>query len=419
MKSNPATTNLGSQTDQELDQNLRALQNDTAHAREIDELQTAMQELDVHRIELEMQNRALREAQAELEYAVQRYADLYDNLPIAYVTISSVGRIVGANRAAAEWLRTDRRELAGQYFNRFLDPYDAGRFAAHIENCLAHSGPAVIELTLRLGGGAVIAAQLSSRRAPAVRDAETQLHVAIADISKQRHAQRMLEEINREQEAFNYSISHDLRAPLVTINNYAGIVLNDYGSAIDPQAKSMVERIRLAAQRMEDTLKHLSEYSTLAREEIILQPVSADSVVTDLLIEHRAVIEQKQADILVDRPLPTVRAARDMLIQVIANLLSNALKYTLPGESPKLHISADVTESRAVLKVVDQGIGIDAKYHERIFKVFERLHGYSRYPGSGVGLAIAKRAVERMNGKIWCESEPGKGSCFFVELPLA
>jgi signal transduction histidine kinase len=248
---------------------------------------------------------------------------------------------------------------------------------------------------------------------------EPHVHVAITDVSKMKQAQRVIEEVNREQETFNYSISHDLRAPLVTINNYAGIIMSDFGSGLDPQAKGMVERIRIAAQRMEDTLKRLQEYSTLAREEVVIQPVNVDSVLTDLLIEHRALIEQKNADILVDRPLPTVRGARVLLGHILSNLLTNAIKYTQPGEAPQVRIFAEVTETHAEVRVVDQGIGIDPQYHQRIFKVFERLHGYSRYPGSGVGLAIARRAVERMNGRIWCESEPGKGSCFIVELPKA
>jgi PAS domain S-box-containing protein len=381
--------------------------------------QQAFEELQVHRIELEMQNRALRETQAELEHAVQRYADLYDNLPLAYLTVSPAGQILGANCAACEWFRADRRGLVGRQVGKFLDAYDAGRFAAHLELCLQTGGPATIELTLRTGGGKTVAAQFTSRRAKAAPSGEPQVHIGIADITKIKQAQGALEAVNREQETFNYSISHDLRAPLVTINNYASIVISDFSANLDPQAKGMVERIRVAAQRMEDTLKHLLEYSTLGRQEIAIGPVNLDTLVTNLLIEHRALIEQKNADILIDRPLPEVRGAIELVRQVLANLLTNAIKYVPPGEAPQVRIFAEISEDRAVLKVQDQGIGIDPKFHERIFKVFERLHGYSRYPGSGVGLAIAKRAVEKMNGKIWCESEPGKGSCFSVELPRA
>jgi signal transduction histidine kinase len=271
---------------------------------------------------------------------------------------------------------------------------------------------------LRPGKEQPLVAQFTSRRANLTVGGEPQVHIGIADITTIKRAQTALDDVNREQETFNYSISHDLRAPLVTINNYASIVVSDFSATLDPQVKSMVERIRAAAQRMEDTLKRLLEYSTLARQEVALTPVNVDALVTELLIEHRTMIEQKNADVLVDRPLPAVRGSRDLVRQVLTNLLTNAIKYVPPGEAPRVRIFAEVTDDSAAIKVEDQGIGIDPKFHERIFKVFERLHGYSRYPGSGVGLAIAKRAVEKMNGKIWCESESGKGSCFSVELPL-
>lgn len=420
MKFSLSTTSLDSLTDEQLDQNLRALrEGKPGGAGESDELRAAAQELEVRRIELEMQQRMLREVRAELEQAVQRYADLYDHLPWPYLTLSRAGQIVSANRVAAEWLQSDRRGVVGCHFRKYLDAYDAGRFAAHLEHGLQHGGPSTIDLTLRLSLGQEVAVQCASRRALAPAGTEPQLIVAITDISKLKQSQRVLDEVNREQEAFNYSISHDLRAPLVTINNYASIVLSDFGAGIDPQAKGMIERIRCAAQRMEDTLKRLLDYSAIARTEIVLQPVNLDSIVTDLLIEHRAAIEQQNGAVLVERPLPAVVAARDLVTEVLANLLTNALKYTQPGEAPKVQIRAEASDGKVVVRIVDQGIGIEAKHHERVFKVFERLHGYSRYPGSGVGLAIAKRAVERMNGRIWCESEPGKGSCFSVELPAA
>lgn len=406
-------------SNEQLDQRLRGLQRDAAMRGEIDELQATIQELQVHRIELELQNRALRETQEELEHAVQRYADLYDNLPIAYLTVSPKGQIIGANRAAEEWLRITKLGQFGRFLGNYLDAYDAGRFAAHLEICGQSGGPLTIELTLRPGPGQAVPVQITSRLASAGRDAAPRVHLAITDLSKQKRAQRLVEDVNREQETFNHSISHDLRAPLVTINNYAAIVLSDFSEAMDPQARKMIERIRVAAQRMEDTLKRLLDYGSLAREEVVPEPVNTDNLITDLLIEQREQIELQNADVLVDRPLPTVLGARDMLGHVFGNLLSNALKYTQPGESPKVRIFGETTDTHALIKVVDQGIGIDPKYHERIFKVFERLHGYSRYPGSGVGLAIARRAVERMHGRIWCESEPGKGSCFCVELPRA
>jgi PAS domain S-box-containing protein len=406
-------------SDQQLQETLRALQRPEESAGAAGRLQEIVQELQVHRIELEMQNRSLQEMQVELEHSIQRYTDLYDNLPLGYLTVSSEGRILQANLSAAEMLRVPREKLPGTFVRSFLDSYEAGRFAGHLETCVESGRPASMEVTLRLKDGSTRMVQFASRRAPESLDGLPQILVGVTDISQLKQAQRVLEEVNREQEAFNYSISHDLRAPLVTINTYAAIVLGEHAQQLDEEGRGMVQRIRAAAQRMEATLKHLLEYSTLAREEIVLEAVDTEEAVKELLIEHRGVIQERKAEIFVARPLPPVRGCRAIFNQVLANLLTNALKYTRPEEPPRVRIFAEQRDALVLLRVADDGIGIDPKYHERIFQIFERLHGYSRYPGSGVGLAIARRAVERMNGRIWVESEPGHGSCFCLELPRA
>lgn len=416
----PGPGGLGSMSDQQLAESLRALtRSDRGAAEAVDRLQASMHELQVHRVELEMQNRALQETQAELEHSIQRYSDLYDHLPVGYVTVTAAGQIVQANLAAAECLQRERTKLPGAFLGSFLEPYDAGRLAGHLENCVETGRQAMMELTLRRRDGSTTAVQLTSRLAPGPASDQRQVHIAISDISQLKETQRALEEINREQEAFNYSISHDLRAPLITINNYAGIVLSDFAERLGAEGQAMLERIRCAAVRMEDTLRDLLEYSTLSREDLVLGTVNTDEIVKDLLIEHRGLLQERRADVQVETSLPSVRACAPILHQVFANLLTNALKYTSEGEVPRVRIFAEDGTRTAVLKIADNGIGIDPKHHDRIFRLFERLHGYSKYPGSGVGLAIARRAVERMNGRIWVESEPGSGSCFCLELPKA
>jgi PAS domain S-box-containing protein len=409
---------LASLSKEELVESLRELQCRTpeASAAAIDHLQQTVQQLRVHRVELEMQNRALRETQQELEQSVRRYSDLFDHLPTGYLITSVQGQILCANPAAMELLDQPQGELVGKFVRRFLDSYDAGRFAVHVDACAASGRQSIIELPLRLGSGANIAVQLSSRLAPPLPGVEQHLHIAVADVSQLKRTQRMLEEVNREQEAFNYSISHDLRAPLVTISNYARIVLSDHHEALDEEGSGMLHRIENAAMRMEETLKHLLEYSMLAREEVVLQALELNEVLRDVMIEHRGLIQRTQAEVIVAPDLPAVRGSRVILVQVLANLLTNALKYTQPGVPPRVEIGAAASARGVVIYVRDHGIGIEEKYHARIFEIFERLHGYTKYPGSGVGLAIARRAVERMNGRIWLESQPGQGSTFYIEL---
>lgn len=377
-----------------------------------------VQELHVYRIELEMQNRALRETQAGLEESIRNYSDLYDHLPITYLTLTPEGRIVQANLAACTWLQRERTLLVGSFVRKFLDPYDSGRLAAHLEGCVQNGGPSNLEVTLRLPDGTTIAALMVSRL-PAGRGPDRYIYTAITDISGLKKTQRLLEDINREQDTFNAAISHDLRAPLITISNYARIISTEHSEHVDDETRMMVGRIERAAARMERSLKQLQEYGTLAREEVIIEAVPLDQAVRNVLQEHQEAIKVAAAEITNECPAMRVRASRTILGLVLTNLLTNALKFVEQGTPPRVRITAGQDGEGIVLKIADQGIGIDEKYHRQIFQVFERLHGYSKYPGTGIGLAIARRGMERMNGRIWVESEPGKGSCFCVGLLLA
>jgi signal transduction histidine kinase len=266
--------------------------------------------------------------------------------------------------------------------------------------------------------GTTIPVQLASRLAPAPGN-ERFLQTAITNIAALKKTQRVLEAINREQETFNASISHDLRAPLITILNYTGIIAEEHGERLDEEGRVMLERIGRAAGRMERTLKQLLDYGVMAREEVMLSPLALDQFIRNVLTEHRDVIAEAGAEIELECPPLKVRASPAMLGPVLSNLLTNALKFVERGRKPKVRVTAASDGDQVVIRVADQGIGIDPKYHQQVFEVFQRLHGYSQYPGTGIGLAIARRAVERMNGKIWLESELGKGSCFSFSLRKA
>jgi PAS domain S-box-containing protein len=384
-----------------------------------DELRAVVEELQVHRVELEMQNRALRETQAELEQSVTRFADLYDHLPVGYVTVTMAGRIVEANDAAAQCLQTDRHRLRDLHLRRYLDPFESGRLAAHLEQLPANGALATIELPFRLPDGTRRLAQLTCRRAPPLNGEEPRVHVAITEISQLREAQRVLDRINADQAALSSAMSHDLRSPVVTIGSYARVLLEEHAAALPEEAASMLARIERAAVRMEDTVRNLQIYSSLATDEIDLETLSLDEIVADCVRRSEALIAVAGAEVTLVRPLGAVRASRAMVERICTTLLANALKFTAPGIPPRIAISSERVDRALLLRIRDNGIGIDARHHERIFGVAERLHGHSQYPGSGMGLAIARRAAERTGGQIWVESESGKGSCFCVRLPAA
>jgi PAS domain S-box-containing protein len=226
-----------------------------------------------------------------------------------------------------------------------------------------------------------------------------------------------LQETNAELETFSYSVSHDLRAPLRAMHGFAQALLEDYSDRLNSVGKDYARRILEAAGRMEAMIHDLLVYSRLKRTQVQLCPVSLQGVVEETLRQLETEIRKHDAEIIVGKPLPEAMAHRANLIQVLANLVENAVKFVGPGVRPKVRISAKEDNGWVHLCVEDNGIGIALDQQERIFGVFERLHGVETYPGTGIGLAIVRKEITRMGGKIGVESTPGQGSRFWVELP--
>ncbi|UQA58479.1 sensor histidine kinase [Polyangium aurulentum] len=229
---------------------------------------------------------------------------------------------------------------------------------------------------------------------------------------------RSLEEANRELEAFTYSVSHDLRAPLRAMQGLATLLAEDYGDQLEDEGREYACRILRSAERMQALIEDLLLYSRLSRAELSVGPVPLGEVIEEALEPLRGEIEAKAGEVIIDGPLPSVMGNRGVLVQVAANLLGNAIKFGR-GEPPRVRLRAELQGERTRLWVEDNGIGIAPEHRERIFGVFERLHAAEAYPGTGVGLAIVKRGAERMGGAVGVESVVGEGSRFWVELALA
>ena len=193
--------------------------------------------------------------------------------------------------------------------------------------------------------------------------------------------------------------------------------MEDYSPALDDAGKDYLNRVGASAERMDRLIQDLLHYSRLGRMELNLAPTSTDRLVESVLVDLAQEISQKQAAIQVQKPLPDVIAQETVLEQVLQNLISNALKFSRPDVPPLIRIWSETREGRVRISVQDNGIGIPPQHHQRIFRVFERLHGLDRYPGTGIGLAIVQKGIERMRGVVGIASEPGKGSCFWFELP--
>jgi len=228
-----------------------------------------------------------------------------------------------------------------------------------------------------------------------------------------------LMEINEQLETFVYSAAHDLRAPLRSIGGFNQLVLSDYGDLLPEQGRHFLKKAIDSAERMDQLVQDLLEYSRIAKQEISVEPVELEEVLKQVRAQLSPQLEEREVDMEVTSPLPRVMANRRILIQVVANLISNGIKFVGVEATPVMRIYAEQDLDRVRLWVEDNGIGIEPQYHQKIFGVFERLHRQREFSGTGIGLAIVRKGMERVGGHAGVESAPGKGSRFWIELPAA
>jgi hypothetical protein len=228
-----------------------------------------------------------------------------------------------------------------------------------------------------------------------------------------------LTEVNRELEAFNYSIAHDFRAPLRSMSGFAQALIEEEADKMSALGFDYARRIVRSAKYMDNLLLDMLTYSRLVRSELPPVAVCLEEPVQELLaiLEHE--IRQRGVVVEIGSPLGCVFAHPPTLKQILANLVGNSLKFTAPERTPRLRIFTTREQACLRLWVEDNGIGIAPQYHEKIFGLFQRLHDAQAYPGTGIGLALVRKGAERMGGRSGVESRLGEGSRFWVELPLA
>lgn len=227
-----------------------------------------------------------------------------------------------------------------------------------------------------------------------------------------------LQKVIEQMEEFSYSVSHDLRSPVRAMRGYAEAILADYGSRLDDHGRELLDRIQRNGSRMDRLIQDLLTYTRLARREIRMDVVSLDRLVREV-VQHYPEMSPEVATIEILGTLPDVMAHEPSLMQAVSNLLSNAVKFVPRGTRPCVKVGSDVTGGRGRLWVEDNGIGIPAEYQQRLFGLFERVHGDQKFEGTGIGLAIVRKSVERMHGATGVVSDGKSGSRFWIELPLA
>ncbi len=239
----------------------------------------------------------------------------------------------------------------------------------------------------------------------------------IASARKGELHRREIELLNEDLQRFNYSVAHDLRAPLRSIVGFAQILQEDYSRELSPEAASYVSRMQGSAEKMDALVTGLLRYATIGRQPVALVPVSLDEVARSVLVLLEREIRERSAQVGIPERLPTVYGDATLLQLVLQNLIGNAIKFVGPGVVPTVEITFRSEGPSVVLAVTDNGIGFPPEANSRIFGMFERFH--PEHAGTGIGLALVKRAVNRMQGDIWIEPSPhGAGTRFNVRLML-
>lgn len=368
--------------------------------------------------ELEQRDLALRQAEA-------RFRGLLEAAPDAIILAASDGRITLVNAQAEALFGYRREDLTGQPIEHLLPDRLRSR---HVEHRASYqTDPRTrpmgvgLELWARRQDGSEFPVEISL--SPLKTDEGTLVIGIIRDVTEQRqtaHALRaqkaLLEEKVREMDDFTHVVSHDLKEPLRGIEAFAGFLLEDYGPQLDEQGKQYLTFLKQGAVRMKDLIQDLLTLTTLSRKDGSLQSVDFNHVIGQVRRDLDFSINQKGVEIRIASPLPVVMGDATRLGEVLKNLLSNAIKFNT-APHPVIAIASRDEPEQHVLSVADNGIGVDPRYRERIFELFERLNPQEQFEGTGAGLAICKKVIESHGGRIWVESELGKGSTFYFTIP--
>lgn len=370
---------------------------------------------------------------AELRRSEEKYRTILENMEEGYYETAPNGVFTFVNDATSQILGRHKSEIIGANYLQFVDPEYVDKIAQAFV-AVSRTGKADRGVEYRIVGPGT-AARLVDISISLIRDAAGQpagLRGIIRDITSRKQAERLLierkalERSNKELEQFAYVASHDMQEPLRKIQAFGDRLKIKNGPALNDEGRDYLERMLSAASRMQNLINDLLALSRVATKGQPFVPVALPQVASEVVSDLETLIEETRGRVEVG-DLPTIEADPLQMRQLLQNLIGNGLKFHRAEESPVIKVyqlfdadsdPLDHENTRSQIFVEDNGIGFDEKYLERIFQPFQRLHGRNEYQGTGIGLTICQRIVERHGGSITARSQPGRGTTFIITLPV-
>jgi len=388
------------------------------------------QTLRAHRLELDVQAAALlRESEA-------KYRRLHESMRDAFAMVDMSGHLIDFNQSFREMLGYSDEELHSlTYSDLTPERWHESETRILNEQVLVEGQSQVYEKEYLRKDGTLFPVELKTFLIRNENGQPEAMWAIVRDITERKRGEAEIRElnanlekkveerttqlkaINSELETFTYSVSHDLKAPLRGIDGYSRLLQEDHASSLNEEGQAFLANIRKGAQQMNQLIEDLLAYSRLERRDLQTVRIEAEKVANAVVTEFAEEIRARHAMVSVSTPCIEVSADTNGLAMILRNLIDNALKFTRDTQQPTIEIGGREEAETCILWVRDNGIGFDMRFHERIFEIFQRLQRAEDYPGTGIGLAIVRKAAQRMGGRVWAESTPDQGTTFFVELP--
>jgi len=367
----------------------------------------------------------MRHSEKDIKKSEERLRSLIEMAPDGIITSTLGGEITSINNAYEKLTGYTKEEVVGVNFTKLpllqVNMKDFPQWLKMLGLVALGKNPPPLEFQYIHKDGRLMWGSANFTLVRATGQKSEMLGI-LRDITDRKQDEekikKLLEELersNRELDDYTYAVSHDLKAPLRTIESFSSFLLEDHSDNLDDLGKDYLNRIQLATNRMNILIQDLLLISRVGRLNTELDLVDLNEVISDIKDDIEITLYEKNGEIIYTK-LPSIKTQKVWIKQVFSNLINNGLKFN-ESSNPRIWINCEERKDHYIFSVKDNGIGIDEKHHEKIFRIFQRLHTVNEYPGTGAGLTMCKKIVESMGGNISLDSKLGKGSTFYITIP--